>query len=135
VNDPAGVSRPILWVAPSVNHRFPSGPGRCPRVALRRWGSGTRGSREAVDKPWPRYWLATIEGKASRGDSKWQGQAGRPRTQLGDRSRYCCHGSAGLLNPKHQSNWEPTVAVDPNHPNRVYQLITGINARACTGSH
>jgi hypothetical protein len=31
-------------------------------------------------------------------------------------------------NPKHQSNWEPTVAVDPNHPSRVYQLITGINA-------
>jgi hypothetical protein len=38
------------------------------------------------------------------------------------------------INPKHQSNWEPTVAVDPNHPNRVYQLITGINAHACTGS-
>jgi hypothetical protein len=35
------------------------------------------------------------------------------------------------LNPKHQSNWEPTVAVDPNHANRVYQLITGINAKAC----
>jgi hypothetical protein len=28
-------------------------------------------------------------------------------------------------NPKHQSNWEPAVAVDPNHPSRVYQLITG----------
>ncbi|MFL5796434.1 MAG: sialidase family protein [Actinomycetota bacterium] len=38
------------------------------------------------------------------------------------------------INPKHQSNWEPTVAVDPNHPARVYQLITGINARACTGN-
>ena len=38
------------------------------------------------------------------------------------------------INPKHQSNWEPTVAVDPNHPNRVYQLITGINARACKGN-
>ena len=36
------------------------------------------------------------------------------------------------INPKHQSNWEPTVAVDPNHPNRVYQLITGINAQACS---
>src|SRR3982750_4317156 len=35
------------------------------------------------------------------------------------------------INPKHQTNWEPTVAVDPNHPNRVYQLITGINAQAC----
>ena len=43
--------------------------------------------------------------------------------------------SAGFdINPKHQSNWEPTVAVDPNHPDRVYQLITGINAHACTGS-
>jgi hypothetical protein len=38
------------------------------------------------------------------------------------------------INPKHQSNWEPTVAVDPNHPSRVYQLITGINAHACKGS-
>ena len=38
------------------------------------------------------------------------------------------------INPKHQSNWEPTVAVDPNHPNRVYQLITGINAQACQGN-
>jgi hypothetical protein len=38
------------------------------------------------------------------------------------------------INPKHQSNWEPTIAVDPNHPNRVYQLITGINAHACKGS-
>src|SRR4029453_12637736 len=37
------------------------------------------------------------------------------------------------INPKRQSNWEPTVAVDPNHPNRVYQLITGINAPACKG--
>src|SRR5215212_2477152 len=38
------------------------------------------------------------------------------------------------INPKHQSNWEPTVAVDPNHPNHVYQLITGINAQACKGN-
>jgi len=38
------------------------------------------------------------------------------------------------VNPKHQSNWEPTVAVDPAHPDRVYQLVTGINAKACTGS-
>lgn len=38
------------------------------------------------------------------------------------------------INAKHQSNWEPTVAVDPNHPTRIYQLITGINARACKGS-
>jgi hypothetical protein len=38
------------------------------------------------------------------------------------------------IDPKHQSNWEPTVAVDPNNPNRVYQLITGIGARACQGS-
>jgi hypothetical protein len=38
------------------------------------------------------------------------------------------------INPKHQSNWEPTVALDPNHPDRVYQLITGINAHACKGS-
>ena len=38
------------------------------------------------------------------------------------------------IDPKHQSNWEPTVAVDPNQPNRVYQLITGIGARACKGS-
>jgi len=37
------------------------------------------------------------------------------------------------INPKHQSNWEPTVAVDPTDPNRVYQLITGINASACKG--
>src|SRR5260370_28959748 len=29
---------------------------------------------------------------------------------------------------KHQSNWEPTVATDPGHPNLVYPLITGINA-------
>lgn len=29
---------------------------------------------------------------------------------------------------KHQSNWEPTVATDPGHPNLVYQLITGISA-------
>jgi hypothetical protein len=42
---------------------------------------------------------------------------------------------AGLdVNPKHQSNWEPTVAVDPDRPERVYQLITGINAHACKGS-
>jgi hypothetical protein len=38
------------------------------------------------------------------------------------------------INPKHQSNWEPTVAVDPNHENRVYQLITGVNAPACNGN-
>src|SRR4029079_7201217 len=38
------------------------------------------------------------------------------------------------INPKHQSNWEPTVAADPNHANRVYQLITGINAQACKGN-
>ncbi len=38
------------------------------------------------------------------------------------------------INPKHQTNWEPTVAVDPNQPSRVYQLITGINARACKGN-
>ena len=38
------------------------------------------------------------------------------------------------INPKHQSNWEPTVAVDPKNPNRVYQLITGINAQACKGN-
>jgi hypothetical protein len=38
------------------------------------------------------------------------------------------------INPKHQSNWEPTVAVDPNDPTRVYQLITGINAQACKGN-
>jgi hypothetical protein len=38
------------------------------------------------------------------------------------------------INPKHQSNWEPTVAVDPNDPSRVYQLITGINASACQGN-
>src|SRR6266702_1525452 len=33
---------------------------------------------------------------------------------------------------KHQSNWEPTVATDPDHPDLVYQLITGINARQCS---
>src|SRR5438874_2489007 len=38
------------------------------------------------------------------------------------------------VNPKHQSNWEPTVAVDPNDPSRVYQLITGVNASACHGN-
>jgi hypothetical protein len=38
------------------------------------------------------------------------------------------------INPKHQSNWEPTVAVDPNHPDRIYHLITGINAQACKGN-
>ncbi len=32
---------------------------------------------------------------------------------------------------KHQSNWEPTVATDPHHPDLVYQLITGINAHQC----
>ena len=32
---------------------------------------------------------------------------------------------------KHQSNWEPTVAVDPSNANVVYQLITGINAHEC----
>jgi len=37
------------------------------------------------------------------------------------------------IDRKHQSNWEPAVAVDPNLPNRVYQLITGINAHACKG--
>jgi hypothetical protein len=37
------------------------------------------------------------------------------------------------IDAKHQSNWEPTVAVDPNDPSRVYQLITGINAHACKG--
>jgi hypothetical protein len=31
----------------------------------------------------------------------------------------------------HQSNWEPTVATDPSNANRVYQLITGINAHEC----
>jgi hypothetical protein len=42
---------------------------------------------------------------------------------------------AGLdINPKRQSNWEPTVAVDPQHPDLVYQLITGINASACKGN-
>jgi len=42
---------------------------------------------------------------------------------------------AGLdINPKHQSNWEPTVAVDPNHPDRVYQLLTGVSASACKGN-
>ena len=30
-----------------------------------------------------------------------------------------------------QGNWEPTVATDPDHPDLVYQLITGINARQC----
>ena len=35
------------------------------------------------------------------------------------------------IDPKHQSDWEPTVAVDPDHANRIYQLITGINAKAC----
>ena len=30
-----------------------------------------------------------------------------------------------------QGNWEPTVATDPAHPDLVYQLITGINARQC----
>jgi hypothetical protein len=38
------------------------------------------------------------------------------------------------INPKHQSNWEPRVAVDPNQPTRVYQLITGINAHDCKGN-
>ena len=38
------------------------------------------------------------------------------------------------VEPKHQSNWEPTVAVDSNHPSLVYQLITGINAHACKGT-
>ena len=37
------------------------------------------------------------------------------------------------VTPKHQSNWEPTVAVDPGVPARVYQLITGISATACKG--
>jgi hypothetical protein len=37
------------------------------------------------------------------------------------------------IDAKHQSNWEPTVAVDPNDPNRVYQLITAINGHACKG--
>jgi hypothetical protein len=32
---------------------------------------------------------------------------------------------------KHQSNWEPTVATDPNHPAVVYQLLTGISAHQC----
>jgi hypothetical protein len=32
---------------------------------------------------------------------------------------------------KHQSNWEPTVATDPGHPDLVYQLITGISAHQC----
>ena len=32
---------------------------------------------------------------------------------------------------RHQSNWEPTVATDPHHPELVYQLITGINAHQC----
>jgi hypothetical protein len=38
------------------------------------------------------------------------------------------------INPKHQTNWEPTVAVDPGNANRVYQLVTGINASACKGN-
>jgi hypothetical protein len=38
------------------------------------------------------------------------------------------------INSKRQSNWEPTVAVDPTDPDRIYQLITGINASACKGS-
>jgi hypothetical protein len=38
------------------------------------------------------------------------------------------------IDPKHQSNWEPAVAVDPHLPNRVYQLITGVNAHACKGA-
>jgi hypothetical protein len=38
------------------------------------------------------------------------------------------------INARRQSNWEPTVAVDPKHPDRVYQLITGINASACRGN-
>ena len=32
---------------------------------------------------------------------------------------------------KHQRNWEPTVAADPNHPDLGYQLVTGINAHQC----
>ena len=32
---------------------------------------------------------------------------------------------------KHQSNWEPTVAADPDHADLVYQLTTGINAHQC----
>ncbi len=35
------------------------------------------------------------------------------------------------IDPKHQSYWEPTGVVDPDHANRIYQLITGINAKAC----
>jgi hypothetical protein len=37
------------------------------------------------------------------------------------------------ITPKRQGNWEPTVAVDPGHADRVYQLMTGINAIACKG--
>ncbi|HXJ63289.1 MAG TPA: hypothetical protein VNN79_06005, partial [Actinomycetota bacterium] len=49
-------------------------------------------------------------------------------------ARFADERPAGLdVNPKHQSNWEPTVAVDPNHPSRVYQLLTGVNAAACKG--
>jgi len=49
-------------------------------------------------------------------------------------ARFADERPAGFdVNPKRQSNWEPTVAVDPNHPGRVYQLITGINAPACKG--
>ena len=55
--------------------------------------------------------------------------------QASGASRFDDERPAGYdINPKHQSNWEPTVAVDPNHPNRVYHLITGINAHACKGS-
>jgi hypothetical protein len=61
-----------------------------------------------------------------------------PATAFGGPSRPTTFGDerpAGLdVNPKHQSNWEPAVAVDPNVPTRVYQLITGINASACTGA-
>jgi hypothetical protein len=42
-------------------------------------------------------------------------------------------GTSRRLDLKHQSNWEPTVAVDPIDPSRVYHLITGINASACKG--
>jgi hypothetical protein len=49
-------------------------------------------------------------------------------------ARFADERPAGFdVDPKHQTNWEPTVAVDPNHPSRVYQLITGVNARACKG--
>lgn len=48
-------------------------------------------------------------------------------------SRFDSEQPAGLqIDPKHQSNWEPTVATDPNHPSLVYQLITGINAHECS---